>query len=173
MFWKAPRRQKFAAGWPYWVGGILLAVLNIFLFAVTGEPWGITLPIARWGARIWMFFGGHPEKWRYFRQDSDLNLHHFFSGDDTWLVLGMIAGSCLSALMASEFRWRKIKERRQVLLTFGGGILMGLGARLAYGCNVGAFFSGISSLSLHGWVFALFTLAGTYVGTKLLTKLYR
>jgi hypothetical protein len=30
--------------------------------------------------------------------------------------------------------------------------MMGYGARLAYGCNIGAYFSGVASASLHGWL---------------------
>jgi hypothetical protein len=38
------------------------------------------------------------------------------------------------------------------LFLFVGGSLLGYGARLAYGCNIGAYFSGIASSSLHGWL---------------------
>mgnify|MGYP000591478547 CR=1 FL=1 len=41
-----------------------------------------------------------------------------------------------------------------------GGVLMGYGARIAFGCNVGAFFSGIASGSLHDWLWFLAALAG-------------
>jgi hypothetical protein len=34
----------------------------------------------------------------------------------------------------------------------GAGLVLGYSARLAFGCNVGAYFSGIASGSLHGWV---------------------
>ena len=44
---------------------------------------------------------------------------------------------------------------------------MGYGARLAYGCNIGAYFSGIASGSLHGWLWLLAALAGNAVGVKL------
>jgi len=30
--------------------------------------------------------------------------------------------------------------------------MLGYGARLAYGCNIGAYFSGIASASVHGWL---------------------
>ena len=30
--------------------------------------------------------------------------------------------------------------------------MMGIGARFAFGCNIGAFIGGIASGSLHGWV---------------------
>ena len=37
---------------------------------------------------------------------------------------------------------------------------MGYGARLAFGCNIGALFSGIASGSLHGWLWMAAALAG-------------
>ena len=48
-----------------------------------------------------------------------------------------------------------------------GGLLLGYGARLAFGCNIGAFFSGVVSGSLHGWVWLIFDLLGTYAGIYL------
>jgi hypothetical protein len=48
-----------------------------------------------------------------------------------------------------------------------GGIAMGYGARLAGGCNIGAYFSGIASFSLHGWIWGVMALLGTFVGLRL------
>lgn len=45
---------------------------------------------------------------------------------------------------------------------------MGYGARIAYGCNVGAFFSGIASTSLHGWLWIAAALPGSWVGLQLM-----
>lgn len=47
-----------------------------------------------------------------------------------------------------------------------GGIIAGFGARLAMGCNLAAFFTGIPQFSLHAWFFALATAAGSYFGAK-------
>jgi uncharacterized membrane protein YedE/YeeE len=47
-----------------------------------------------------------------------------------------------------------------------GGVLMGVGARLAGGCNIGAYLAGIASGSLHGWLWALAAIAGTWVGLR-------
>jgi uncharacterized membrane protein YedE/YeeE len=44
---------------------------------------------------------------------------------------------------------------------------MGYGARLAFGCNIGAYFSGIASGSLHGWLWLGAALLGTYAGFAL------
>jgi len=48
-----------------------------------------------------------------------------------------------------------------------GGLLMGYGARIAFGCNMGAFFSGVASTSLHSWLWIVSALAGTWIGIKM------
>ena len=48
-----------------------------------------------------------------------------------------------------------------------GGVLLGYGARVAYGCNIGAYFSGIASGSLHGWLWLPSAFAGNVLGTYL------
>jgi hypothetical protein len=45
--------------------------------------------------------------------------------------------------------------------------LMGWGARLGFGCNIGAFVGGVASGSLHGWVWFATALVGCSVGIKL------
>jgi uncharacterized membrane protein YedE/YeeE len=47
---------------------------------------------------------------------------------------------------------------------------MGYGARLAYGCNIGALLGGTMSGSLHGWVWLAAALAGMWLGVKLRPK---
>jgi hypothetical protein len=41
------------------------------------------------------------------------------------------------------------------------------GARIAFGCNIGAFFSGVASTSLHGWLWIAAALPGTWLGARL------
>ena len=80
---------------------------------------------------------------------------------------GRPAGARRAAGLAGRFNpaWRL--PWRQVLAAALGGLLMGYGARLAFGCNVGALFSGIASSSLHGWLWFAAGLAGSYIGTGL------
>jgi uncharacterized membrane protein YedE/YeeE len=47
-----------------------------------------------------------------------------------------------------------------------GGMIAGFGARLAMGCNLAAFFTGIPQFSLHAWFFAVATAIGSYFGAK-------
>ncbi|PLW72842.1 hypothetical protein C0036_10430, partial [Streptomyces sp. DJ] len=48
-----------------------------------------------------------------------------------------------------------------------GGVLMGIGARMAGGCNIGAYLAGIASGSLHGWIWGAVALLGTWAGLRL------
>ena len=48
-----------------------------------------------------------------------------------------------------------------------GGLFLGYGARLASGCNIGAYFSGIASGSLHGWAWFAIAGVGNVVGYKM------
>jgi hypothetical protein len=44
---------------------------------------------------------------------------------------------------------------------------MGWGARLGFGCNIGAFIGGVSSGSLHGWIWFAAALAGCTIGIRM------
>ncbi len=85
-------------------------------------------------------------------------------------ILGIIFGALATTLLASGFKIKKIKSKKQIIAAIIGGLLMGYGARIAYGCNIGALYSGIASLSLSGWVFAIVMFCGAVVGSKLLSK---
>ena len=78
---------------------------------------------------------------------------------------GIILGALLASGLAGKFHpsWRV--EGRSLIAAVLGGFLLGYGARLAYGCNIGAYFSGISSSSLHGWVWLVAAFAGSILGT--------
>ncbi|MCB1391535.1 MAG: YeeE/YedE family protein, partial [Rhodobacteraceae bacterium] len=53
------------------------------------------------------------------------------------------------------------------LLVVIAGVVLGYSSRMALGCNVGAFFSGISTGSLHGWAWFAAAFAGSAIGLKL------
>ena len=86
--------------------------------------------------------------------------------------LGIIFGALMATLLASQFKIKKLKSWKQVIAAVLGGLLMGYGARIGFGCNIGALYSGISSLSLSGWAYALFLFLGAIIGSKLLVKYF-
>lgn len=160
--------------WPYITGAVLLSLFQIVTLATTGNPWGVTGAFANWGAWIYKAFGGNVDKWYYFSSDAaQATLRAGFLKDPASIRnIGIIFGALLATLLASQFKIKKIKSKKQVIAAILGGLLMGYGARLSSGCNIGALFSGISSLSLSGWVFALGMFGGAVVGSKLLVKYF-
>jgi len=158
----------------YVTGAILLSILQIALFASSGNPWGVSGTFTNWGAWIFEAIGGSVDKWFYFSSTGAQNTLNagFLNDSGSIQNVGIIIGALLAALLASQFKFKKIKSVKQVVAAILGGLLMGYGARLAFGCNIGALFSGISSLSLSGWVFALFLLVGAFIGSKLLAKFF-
>lgn len=82
---------------------------------------------------------------------------------DFGLVLGALAAAASAGRFRPTFRIPPFSLLAAVL----GGLLMGYGARLAFGCNIGAFFSGVASGSLHGWVWLAAAFAGSVIGVRL------
>lgn len=158
--------------WPYVTGAILLSIFQVVTFATTGSPWGVSATLANWGAWLFQAVGGSVDKWYYFSSPSaQATLKAgFFNDPGSIRNLGLIAGALFATLAASQFKIKKIKSYKQVLAASIGGLLMGYGARLGFGCNIGAFYSGIASLSVSGWVFGIFLFLGSMIGSKILVK---
>ncbi|MEA4896403.1 MAG: YeeE/YedE thiosulfate transporter family protein [Oscillospiraceae bacterium] len=161
--------------WPYWVGGILTGLLNVLLLALTGLAWMATGGYLLWSTGTLDLMGFKPFEWEYFsiyrdRYAEIISGHSIWVNPYTLLNIGVILGSAVATLLASQFKLGKIRGLKQVFFAFAGGLLMGYGSRLAGGCNIGAFLSGIPSFSLHAWVFWLFVTAGAWVGAKIILR---
>lgn len=154
--------------WPMWVGGVVLAVLSALVLMTKGSAWGVTSAFALWGAKVAQALGMHPETWSYWQDPgnaADLNgalLDH----STTLNNLGIIAGAALAAAIGGQFVIQRRIPGRIVAAAVLGGFLMGYGARLSFGCNIGAYLAGIASFSLSGWVWAAVALVGTWLGLK-------
>ena len=81
--------------------------------------------------------------------------------------MGMLLGGLFSALISQNFKWKVPPQKRRWVWGFVGGALGGFGTRLAMGCNLAAFFTGVPQFSLHAWFFIAGTALGTYIGVKL------
>lgn len=163
--------------WPYWVGGILLGLMNVVLIASIGISWQITSGFLLWGVGVLQWMGLHPFEWEYFSHFQSyynpiISSKQVFINQYTILNIGVVVGSLIATLLVSDFKIKKIKNVRQVVCSIVGGIMMGYGTRLAVGCNIGAFFSGIPSFSLHAWVFGVFITLGAFVGVKFLIRFF-
>jgi uncharacterized membrane protein YedE/YeeE len=155
--------------WPLVAGALGLALVNIAVLAISGRPWGITSAFALWGAKVAMLAGVPVETWPYWSAPAQAAaLKGTVAADGTSVTnAGIIIGALLAAILAGRFApvWRV--PPRSVAAALVGGLLLGYGARVASGCNIGAYFSGIASGSLHGWLWFPAAFAGNVLGTYL------
>lgn len=82
-----------------------------------------------------------------------------------WMSFAVIGGAAVMALLNNEFKL-KFPTLEVALWAIGGGILMGIGARIGMGCNIGAFFATVTNGDPSGWLFGLGMTAGGYLGVK-------
>lgn len=160
--------RAFRGSWPLWVGAIALAGLNALTLAVKGSPWGITSAFALWGSKAARGLGIDVASWPYWSApDNARALASPVLADATSVMdFGIILGALVAASAAGSFVLHRRVPLKVATGAIVGGILMGYGARIAYGCNIGAYFGGIASFSLHGWLWAVTALVGTYAGLK-------
>ncbi|GHC28630.1 hypothetical protein GCM10010082_22610 [Kushneria pakistanensis] len=155
--------------WPLLFGAVALALLNFATLALSGKPWGITSAFALWGAKGLQAAGMDPGQWSYWQQPGNAQA----LGQSIWhdinsvMNIGIVLGAMLAAALAGRFRPSLRIPLRSLAACVLGGLLLGYGARIAFGCNIGAYFSGIASGSLHGWLWMIFAFAGNMVGVKL------
>ncbi|MTI00319.1 YeeE/YedE family protein [Roseibium sp. RKSG952] len=153
--------------WSVVFGALMLAIAGVLTFLVVGRPWGITSAFALWGAKIFQAAGVPVDTWPYWSWQPNALNNSVFHDTTSVMDFGVILGAMLAAALAGRFAPVWHLSRRDVLTALAGGLLMGYGARLAYGCNIGAYLGGLVSGSLHGWLWLLFGFAGSLVGTRL------
>ncbi len=155
--------------WPLVAGAIALALGNFATLYLAGRPWGITSAFALWGSKIFAALGVDVASWGYWQGAARAKaLHDSVFADITSVMdFGIILGALLASGLAGKFDPGWKVEGRSLVAAILGGFMLGYGARLAYGCNIGAYFSGISSSSLHGWVWLAAAFAGSILGTYL------
>lgn len=155
--------------WPLLAGALALALLNFTTLYLAGRPWGITSAFALWGGSVLQSVGVPVGNWSGFDTPAMQNaLAAGPLGDITSVMdFGIVLGALLASGLAGKFLpvWRI--PLPHLLASIVGGLLLGYGSRIAYGCNIGAFFSGIASGSLHGWVWIVFALIGNRAGIAL------
>ena len=144
-------------------------MLNFATLALSGRPWGITSAFALWGAKAAAVLGVDTASWPYWMSKANATaLAAPISQDVTSVMdIGIVLGAMLAAALAGRYApvWRV--PMRSLIAAIVGGLMLGYGARLAYGCNIGAYFSGIVSGSLHGWLWLVAAFFGNVVGTGL------
>ena len=152
--------------WPLLAGALALAAVNIATLLVAGRPWGITAAFALWGAKLLALIGTDVASWAYWRGDAALS-SPLLADATSVMNFGIMLGALAAAGLAGKFAPVRSIALPSMIAAVIGGLAMGVGARLATGCNIGAFFSGAASGSLHGLVWLVFAIPGNAIGVRL------
>lgn len=155
--------------WPFLWGAVALAVLSWTSLLIAGHTWSITWAFSLWGAKAAQFFGWSADGiWFWTGGYQAHALKHSILEDTVSVMdLGIVFGALIASGLAGRFAPTTRLPWRTLAAAVIGGLLMGYGARIAFGCNIGAFFSGVASTSLHGWLWIATALAGTWIGIHL------
>lgn len=164
MTWQEFKQQYLVRFWSPVPAVIAAGVLSAYYFGLTGTFWAVTGEFTRWGGHALQFAGVDLSNWGYFKiiglQGTPL------TRIDGVMIIGMFVGCFSAALWANNVKLRHPTHRIRVFQALAGGIIAGFGARLAMGCNLAAFFTGIPQFSLHAWFFAIATAIGSLAGAK-------
>ena len=165
-------RRGFRINRTMLVATVLIGLLCWGVFWVSNHPWGVTFGFTLWGAKIASAAGLPIEEFAFWTWPGPKRAlaHSVFSDTSSLMNFAMIIGAGLTAALTGAFAKSAWPNARQLQAAALGGVLMGIGARLSFGCNIGAFLAGTASGSLHGWIWFALALAGSVLGIRLRAK---
>jgi hypothetical protein len=153
----------------YIIGGFTIGLLCIAVFIAGGHPWSVTFGYTVWGAKAATALGfdlSHAAFWQWPGPKRALS-ESVLSDTSSLTDFGMLFGAMAAAAASKPFAATAWPPVKSILAAGIGGLLMGWGARLGFGCNIGAFVGGVASGSLHGWIWFLAALPGCLIGIRL------
>lgn len=161
--------RALRGSWPLWVGALLLAGLNALTLLVSGGAWGVTFAFSLWGSKVLDAVGVDVLSWSFWQDPANLAKYQagFLAEKTSVMDLGIIVGALVASALAGAWTLHRRIPGKLALGAVLGGIMMGYGARIAFGCNIGAYFGGIASFSLHGWLWGVMAVVGTFGGLAL------
>jgi uncharacterized membrane protein YedE/YeeE len=163
------RGANFVPSRNYITGGLAIGLLCVAVFLAGGHPWSVTFGYTVWGAKAATALGfdlSHSTFWQWPGPKRAL-VESVLSDTSSLTNFGMIFGAMAAAAASKPFARGSWPPAKSLLAAVIGGLLMGWGARLGFGCNIGAFVGGVASGSLQGWIWFLVALPGCLVGIRL------
>ena len=163
------RDANFVPSRNYMIGGVIIGLLCVVVFAAGGHPWSVTFGYTVWGAKAATALGfdlSHSAFWQWPGPKRAL-VESVLSDTSSLTDFGMLFGAMAAAAASKPFAMAAWPPTKSLLAAGIGGLLMGCGARLGFGCNIGAFVGGVASGSLHGWIWFLAALPGCLIGIRL------
>jgi uncharacterized membrane protein YedE/YeeE len=151
-----------------YLGAVLLALFAVLNLVLAGQPWGIVYGLGLAGAKVANAFGYDLAANAFWGRPAQLgHVQQTILADVTTITnLGLLYGAFVAARRRGTACPQTTATGTQWLAAIVAGLVLGYSARLAFGCNIGAYFSGISTGSLHGWVWFAAAFAGSLVGVR-------
>ncbi len=152
--------------WNPTVTGVIVAFLSVMMMA-WWRPWGAVGALRNWGD--WIMYGLA----RLFGTEAGVFAFYdevpssIFTDSGSVIGLGFIGGAFISACLGKDFALR-IPPYREMVKAVIAGVLMGVGASLAGGCNVGGFYNALGNLAANGLAMWFGLVFGVILGLKLL-----
>lgn len=152
--------------WDAIMTGVIVAFLSILMMA-WWRPWGAVGAIRSWGD--WIIYGlntfiGAESGILGYYDEAPVAL---LGGTGSVIGIGFVGGAFISACLGKDFAFR-IPPYREMVKAVIAGILMGIGAALAGGCNVGGMYNAIGNLAANGFTMWIGLTIGVILGLKLL-----
>ena len=172
--WVGTGKTWFSKRWVW--GGVLLAVFATLNLVLAGQPWGVVYGFGLWAGKVVTAAGMFdPTSNAFWSQANNAKL----LGESVLLDvtsitnIGILAGALWVSMKKNASTASSTASNQEGTLTAKqwavgllAGLVMGYSSRLAFGCNVGAMLSGISTGSVHGWIWLPLAFAGTLIGLK-------
>ena len=163
--------------WNPYLGGFLLGLILLMTFFFTGRGLGASgAAKAIVTQTVHTVAPTHTENNAYYADQ-------FLGGKvpiSNWLVfevIGVVAGAFISGSLSGRVFFRvqhspKITPRKRLWFALLGGALFGFGAQFAKGCTSGAALSGMTVLSLGGYIAMLSIFGGAFLFAYFFRKLW-
>jgi len=151
------------------LGATAIGIISIGVFLAGGHPWSVTFGFTVWGGKIASALGVDLTGAAFWQWPGPKRAlaDSVLSDTSSLTDFGMIFGAMAAAAATRPFGRTPWPPFKSLLAAALGGLLMGWGARLGFGCNIGAFVGGVASGSLHGWIWFAAALGGCAIGIRL------
>lgn len=156
----------FIRRWPFVAGALGLTIGATFIMITTHKAWGVTTAFVTLDQKFLGLFGLKLTS-PAFDETAKAMAGSLLTDSGTVRNIGIVLGALIAFLMAGRFKMKFKMTASDFAGYAGGGALMGLGSRMARGCNIGALYSAITNFSVHGYLFMFFLVLGAAFAIKI------
>jgi uncharacterized membrane protein YedE/YeeE len=153
--------QKVKKGFSWAVVGVLVGIIAVAAFWASdyfgGRARGLSFtgPVREFFLAL--FFGNSQAS----SSDTTMTLLGITFSWSSLYVLAVPVGAYISGKLLNEVKM-KVPPADELLKVFFGGAVMGIGAQIGGGCNIGHSLTGVSTLAVSSWVANVFIILGNW-----------